>query len=225
VLAGFVLAGGLAQAVILETPRRPLSDSEWLAYTTSRSDAILLARVARLTESAMDGTDYTVDPEGSIVRIPYVDVTLVPVEWLKAKGTEKDLHVAAFPQGDGVLVDLQHLARDTRARAGVFFLERRSNRWTIANDPSRLGGSLLVPSDPTLRSRRLIELRESIRRQTLDSLLTRADLVVLARPSAGWRDSSVRIDRVLVGAPPGDSVDVTSAVDGMLEPRPSLLFL
>ena len=197
----------LATATDWDSPRRPLSDDEKLALTVSQSDAIVIGQVLRVSQEASD----------------YTDVALRPLRWLKGSQGPADLHVGMFVMTDRVLDDIQQLSREGGSITGVFFLRRSPSGWMISDYPGGYNAGRLRAldslSDDTAETR---AVEAMVARQGLDSLLLRADLVVLGRHVAHGR---VRADSVLAGRAPSDTLEVDSPILGVVGFGPALYFL
>ncbi len=219
--AGLLIVGFGVRASVWDAPRRSLTDDEKLSLTVSQSDAIVIASVREVRDSTFELRS---DPESaSSEGVSFVAVTLTPQQWLKGEPEPGDLHVGMFPTMDRVLDDVQRCFREGPVTA-VFFLRRSPRGWMVSDDPGGfLTGRLLVLDQPTSGTPELPALRAAVARQSLDSLLTRADLVILGHPGA--RSSCVRVDSVVLGEPPGATIHVESPVWGVIEPGESVLFL
>ncbi len=219
--AGLLVTGSTARAAVWDLPRRPLADDEKLALTVSQSDAIVIACIRQVRDSTIELRS---DPEsGSTDHVSYVDVALVPLQWLKGDPEPGDLHVGMFPTMDRVLDEVQRRLREGSLTA-MFFLRRSPRGWMISDDPNGFRtGSLLVLDQPTSATHDIAAVRAAVARQSLDSLLVRADLVVVGHPDL--TSSRVHVDSVVVGESPGVSIRVDSPVWGVVQPGRSVLFL
>ena len=219
---GLLVVCSLAAAPTWIGPRRPLSEDEKLALTVSQADAIVIARVMQSRDSTLEGPPLV--EGGPVGRLPYKDVTLLPSRWLKGGANPGQVHVGLIDRMDVVWDDIARLARTGEPIVGVFFLRRVPDRWMISDYPAGYNKGHLVrldkPTDETPETR---AVEAMVARQSLDSLLIRADLVIL-----GYRrplSPCVRVDSVLAGCAPADTIHVDSPVAMAVDPGPAVFFL
>ena len=207
-------------------PERPLSDDEKLALTVSQSDAIVVARVTDIRGAVMEVPSIVMGaPSTERTRFPFIEVELQPIRWLKGPQEPDDLHIGMH-QFDVALGDLGRAKNEEFI--GVFFLWRAPSRWMIQDYPGGYNkGHIVRLERPTGETAETRAIEAMVARQSLDSLLLRADLVVL-----GYRDSvpqacprRVRVDSVLVGRAPADTILVCSPFLLAVQAGPAVHFL
>jgi len=191
-------------------PRRPLSEDEQLALSVSEADAIIIGYVGQLRDTTFDSW-------------PHKDLTLRPLRWLKGSGGPADLHFGLF-EDEALWRDIGPMERDGQPIAGVFFLRRSLDSWMSAHYGAGYKRGRLVrldrPTDETPETR---AIEAMVKRQGLDSLLIRADLVILGHGVP--RYDRVLVDSVLAGSAPGDTVVVSSPWLLTIADGPAVFFL
>jgi hypothetical protein len=195
-----------------EGPRRPLSEDEQLALSVSEADAIIIGYAGQLRDT-------------TFAFWPQKDLTLRPLRWLKGSGGSADLHFGLF-EDEALWRDIGPMERDGQPIAGVFFLRRSPRGWMSAHYGAGYKRGRLVrldrPTDETPETR---AIEAMVKRQSLDSLLIRADLVILGHSVPPYSRGRVRVDRVLTGSAPGDTVVVGSPWGSSYTDGPGVFFL
>jgi hypothetical protein len=147
------------------------------------------------------------------------------LRWLKGAGGPADLHFGLF-EDEALWRDIGPMERDGQPIAGVFFLRRSLDRWMSAHYRAGYKRGRLVrldrPTDETPETR---AIEAMVKRQGLDSLLIRADLVILGHSVPPYSRGRVRVDSVLVGSAPGDTVVVSSPCGSSYTDGPGVFFL
>ncbi len=209
-------------------PLRPLSSEEWQALFVSEADGIVVGRVVGLRDTAATG-DWELR-EKLVIR---------PSRWLKGNGPLEDFPVTLGngPQlrssDDDASPVLDSLARSRASFAGIFYLFRRRGAWEIYPQPrGLLDGSFVRLDDPAAETRKTRAVERMVARQSLDSLLARADLVIVGR-NLGWPGAGLHlpgcndiwVDSVLVGADPGGPIPACSPLLMPIDGDPTVFFL
>ena len=225
--AALLAIWALATAALWEAPSRPLSDDEKLALSVSMSKAIVIAQVLQVRDSVFE-VPLVRDGAPVVDRVSYIDVAIRPIRWLKGSQGPADLHVGMIPMTDGQAMRGILPAASAPGLVRVFFLERRSGSWNPSSYPGGYNQGRLVHLDgPTEDTAETRAIEAMVARQSLDSLLLRADLVVLGRrdPLPRACPCRVRVDSVLVGSAPADTILVCSPLRSAVQAGPAVHFL
>lgn len=210
-------------------PQRPLSPEEWLEYDISGADAICLGTILAVHDTVMD-----IAQDGG--GFPSRSLTIVVSRWLKGHDPERQLVLRVSPFDDEPMAgpSMTSAGHSVTSVAGTprilaFMLRRLPNGWGICDGPG--AGAHLLPRDDDGAFEKLIE--QLIRKQSVDSLLHRADAVLvgtfnrIVRCEAGsrLRCAIVAVDSVLAGDVRSDSVRVFSTQTAGIASGPSLYVL
>ena len=214
VASGILLAPApQARATTWLPPARPLTADETLDLAVSESDAVAVGNVVAIRDTIVDMVGGT--------GIPSRSLALHVTELLSGAVPGIDLAVGVSPADDASQY-AELLARpELRSRQALFFLRRSPSGWVFREYPDP--PSLQLPPPEALAAA-VAGVRRAVARQSPDSLLARADLVVLG--SRGPLDSrcaetgvvrecaTVTVREVLAGPAAPESLRVTSAVVG-----------
>jgi hypothetical protein len=221
-------------------PLRALTPTEWLALFAGESDAVIEARVVRLGPVVAT----------SVPRVRVL--TLAPVRWLKGREVpgEVDLVLSVESTERSTADVILALAAKDSLRGGIFFLrhgpllresgarpsadsahacalhpdlaEQPAIGWYLVLYPAVLPEGPFLRLDPAPAPPDPKPIEATVARQGLDSLLARADLVVIGHPMAAnalqdRRCDDVAVDRELLGRAPSTRIDACT-------PDPKLYF-
>jgi hypothetical protein len=235
---GVLSVGRSATASTWIAPSRQLTSTEKAALTVSQSDAIIVATVVDVRDSTFEGPSLIDDQPDSLrssILYPYVDVTLKPLRWLKGAGGSEYVHVGMFREMDVVLNDISRDIRSGRSATGIYFLRRARRSWMISDYPGGYNRGHLTRVEPgELETPETRMITETIARQSLDSLIIRADLVAVGHWKLAVRSASgepvapdsLVIDEVLYGTSVDRAIVVTSPLASALDDTdPGVFFL
>lgn len=206
-------------------PQHPLTDTEWLEYDISGADAIGIGCIVAIHDSIVD---VAADRSG----IPTRALSLRVTKWLKGAPGSAALRVGVSVLDAQPLrgEDLSSIARSDRKVA--IMLRRLTEGWGLADGPDPGGpGMRVVPPGKTRDFER--QLRTLIARQNVDSVLARAELVVVGRcvdsapcsPTNGHRCARVVVEQALAGAPASDTISVFTPLVGDIPTGRAVFFV
>lgn len=230
-LMALVCAVGLAACSLAAAqtwlgPSRPLSDTERLALTVSKADGIVIASVVGMRDSTFQGSPIIEGDNSSSELLPYQDLVLHPHRWIKGDAGPGDLHVTLISRMDLVGDDIARATTAGGAITGIFFLRRTPKGWGVEDYPVGYNRGHLARLDaPHARTPALDAIEAMAARQSLDSLLLRADLVVVGHWKLAPRGAhgrplyadSLIIDQILAGSESERAIVVTSPVIGAVD--------
>jgi hypothetical protein len=202
-------------------PSRTLTADEKLELAVSESDAVGFGFVVGVHDTIVDVVGGT--------GIPARSLTLRPTEWLMGEAGGQALEVGLAAGDNSPLFSDLLTTRGLDSRTALFFLEKHGLGWTLRAYPDPPPLQLTEP--PELGQTRERVLR-AIARESPDSLLRRADVVVVGRReadsscSSGTRECApVSVSRVLVGTNVPPSIRVASVMLGHMGSGDALYLL
>jgi hypothetical protein len=234
-LLALLPAAALASVWLM--PKRPLTEREQLALTVSRSEAIVAGTVVSIRDTMYEAA--IPDSGGGLAAhgmLPRKSIVLRPSRWLKGSTQTGLLEVGAFEDMDPVLLDLEAQQLSSTPLTGLFFLRKTPVGWMVGDYPGGYLRGRLVPLDSKFEGQPIVDATSAVvARQSLDSLLDRADLAIVGHWKLAPRSphigkpigaDSVVADRVLIGPPPAGAIFVTGAYTiNWQTSKPNVLFL
>lgn len=205
-------------------PSRPLTQDEKLELAVSESDAIGFGYVAAVRETIVDVVGGT--------GIPARSLTLRPTEWLWGAPGGSAMAVGFSATDHSSLFSELLVASGLDTRPACFFLKHLRSGWALRDYPDPPPLQLLTQGEAGAMRQRI---RRIIALQSPDSLLARADLVVLGvrgetdarcATSRGVRECApVSVKEVLAGPSVSDSIVVYGVMLGQMPPGEALYLL
>lgn len=228
IIFGLLVLCAIPDASALATtwiaPQRALTPDEWLEYDVSGSDAVGIGQVFAVRDTIVD-----VAPDGS--GIPTRSISVHVARWLKGNPGVTDLSAGVSfldtqPLHGEDLLDVVGIGREF-----VVMLRRMPDGWVVCDGPDPAGSGMraLQPQSSTSFEQKL---RTLIARQSVDSLLSRSDLVVVGQflevapcPTASELSCSrVAVERTVAGSAAAETLSVFAPLLGDI-PRERALFL
>ena len=174
-------------------PQEPLSPRQWLEFDLSGADAVGIGQVVAVHDTIVD-----VDPvDGS--GIPVRSLTLGVTRWLKGGDSRATIRV-------GTSIANENRVFEPQSQPALFMLRKYSTGWGLCDgpDPGGAGLRFLADSEFAATERTVSQI---LKDQSVDSLLIRADLVVVGRSTSSRpcttgskrRCVVVAVDSVLAG--------------------------
>jgi len=214
----------MAHAATWIQPARPLSRDELLELAVSESDAIGVGRVA--------GVHDTLANVVNGVGIPVRSMTVEISEWLLGRPGTSAIEVCVPSADSSPLFSDILLTQGLSDRQAVFFLDRAGAGWSLRAYPDPPAVQFLESRSAALS---VSDLRRAIARQSPDSLMARADLIVVGSrgeqasrcPSGALEREcvTVRVKNVLAGGPAPDSLRAYSVMMGHIPAGDALYLL
>jgi hypothetical protein len=196
------LSSSPATGTTWTAPQEPLSPRQWLEFDLSGADAVGIGRLVAVRDTVVDVSP--VDSSG----IPVRSLTLRVAKWLKGGNGEATIRV-------GISLADFNRSFEPQSQPALFMLRRYSSGWGLCDGPDPGGAGLrsLADSEVAATQRTVTRILED---QSVDSLLTRADVVVVGRWSfsrfcatgSKRRCVVVAVDSVLAGTVSTDSLCV-----------------
>lgn len=195
-LALAVIAQIMAVPVNAEwiSPQRPLSDEEWLANEVSDADAVGVGHLLAVHDTIVD-----VGADGS--GFPARTVSLQVMEWLKGSDDSTIITARVSMLSDWAFPLDAVSSPSNEPQWVVFMLRRMPDGWGLIDGPSG-PGIRFAPGGPGGDD--CSAIRRFVAEQSTDSLLKRADAVLVGRAikmepciSGSLRCYEVEVDRVL----------------------------
>jgi hypothetical protein len=204
------------------TPARALTADEKLELAVSESDAVGLGYVVGVHDTIVDVKDGT--------GIPARSLTIRPTEWLMGEANGPALEIGLAAGDNSPLFSDLVMTPGLESRTALFFVEKQRSGWTLRSypDPAPLQ---LIDRDALGQTRERV-LR-AVGRESPDSLLARADVVIVGRRgeadsscSSGTRECvPVSVTQVLIGSGVARSIRVASVLLGHIPPGDALYLL
>ena len=213
-----------AHATTWIEPARPLSQNESLELAVSECDAIGVGRITAVHDTLANVVHG--------VGIPVRSMTLEVSEWISGTPGTSVVEVGVPSADNSPLFSDILLTQRLSDRHAMFFLNRAGTGWSLRAYPDPPAVQFIEPGAASLA---VANVRHAIARQSPDSLMARADLIVVGSSdqqasrcpsSAPERECvTVQVSNVLAGGPAPDSLRVYSVVVGEIPAGEALYLL
>jgi hypothetical protein len=209
-----------ALAMTWPAPLRKLTGDEWLELAVSEADAVVTATVS----SYRDSTASAWVSQSVLLHV---------ISVLKGNLEAAEVHAGVI---DGDLPEplATHLVENRQIGVVFAFLRRSDDDWLLNGSPEGVAGGLLPVKQEEVGAVQA-RITAQLHRLSLDSLVTRADLIVVAHRLSGgapcnvagrpWSCPTVAVERVLVGTERARTIRAYSVVLGYISEGPNVFFL
>lgn len=191
-LALLLLGSSSAVATTWIAPQQHLTPDQWVDYDISGADAIGVGYITGVRDTVVD-----VGPDGS--GIPARSITVHFSDWLRGDPGTQSLLVGVSPLDPQPVKGEDLFESVGPEHPKLFLLRRVENGWSLCDGPDPDGvGVRAIPSQLTAFKR---TMSARISKLSVDSVLTRAAIVVIGRCVGGGRcneQSPIRCGRIVV---------------------------